>query len=184
MLRAFVAVDVSAAGPIIRIQNELASVAGWKPGEVKSVGSQNFHFSIIFLGDITESDESGIKSKLADLQFDAFDIVYQGVGGFPRHDAARVIWIGTDSEGAKKLSEIASKVLLTLSELGFTPDKPFSPHLTIFRVKGKPVNVARLVGKYGGPIATDRIDRVHLKRSELTPSGPIYSNVYTVVAGK
>ena len=185
MLRAFIAVDVLAKDPIARVQTELASAAGWSPREVKPVEPQNFHFTLIFLGEISDFDASEMQSKLAALRFDSFDITYAGIGGFPRHDAARVIWIGIDREGAKLLSEIAGKVVFAVSELGYKPDKPFSPHLTIFRVKTRqPTNIARLAEKYNDPLATDSIDRVHLKKSELTPSGPVYSNVYTVVAGK
>lgn len=185
LLRAFIAVDVLAKDPIARVQTEIASSAGWNPREVKAVDPQNFHFTLIFLGEISDSDASQIQSKLAELQFDAFDITYAGIGGFPRQDAARVIWIGIDREGAKSLSEIAGKVVFAVSEFGYKPDKPFSPHLTIFRVKARqPVNIARFVEKHNVPLGTDRIDRIHLKKSQLTPAGPVYSNVYTIVAWK
>ena len=184
-MRAFVAVDVSAIAPIAKVQNEISAAAGWSPRDVKPVEQQNFHFTLIFLGEITDSDVQAVESKLSALQFDAFDVAYSGIGGFPTPDAARIVWVGVDKEGSEKLSALASQAVSALAELGFKQDKPFSPHLTIFRVKAKhPVNIAGLRAKYGGPIAADRIDKVHLKKSQLTPAGPIYSNVYTVDARK
>jgi 2'-5' RNA ligase len=184
-LRAFVAIDVTAIEPIRKLQNEISSAAGWSPRDVKPVEAQNFHFTLIFLGEIEDSDVGRIESKLSALQFDAFDINYSGVGAFPNSRAARVIWVGVDAAGSEKLAALAGQVVSALAEMGFSPDKPFSPHLTIFRVKTRlPVNVESLTSKFTGIIASDHIDSVHLKKSQLTPAGPIYSNVYTVGAGK
>ena len=184
-MRAFLAVDVSAIAPIARVQNEISTAAGWSPRNVKPVESQNFHFTLIFLGEVTDSDVPKVESKLSLLQFDAFDVTYSGIGAFPTPGAARIVWVGIDKEGSEKLSALARQTAAALAELGFEQDKPFSPHLTIFRVKAKhPINVAGLSAKYGGYIAEDRVDKVQLKKSLLTPAGPIYSNVYTVDARK
>lgn len=183
-MRAFVAVDVSAIDQIAKLQNSIASSAGWGAAQVKPVEPQNFHFTLIFLGEITDADILNIKERLSRLQFEPVKISYVSIGAFPRAEAARLVWAGVDREGAQKLSELAQTVALSLAELGFRPDKPFSPHLTIFRVKGRqPLNMSSLVKRYNEHFADDIIDKVHLKKSELTPSGPIYSNVYTVEAG-
>ena len=184
-MRAFIAVDASAIDPIARLQNEIGSSAGWSNMDVKPVEPQNFHFTLIFLGEITYTDADRIQSKLSGLRFDAIEISYNGVGAFPRPDEARIVWVGVDSDGSKRLAELATKVASAVSELGFKPDKPFSAHLTIFRAKARrPVDITGIVRKYAGLSINDRIDKVQLKNSELTPSGPVYSNVYTVEAGK
>lgn len=185
MLRSFVAVDVSAIDPIRKVQNEISSAAGWSPRDVKPVEPQNFHFTLIFLGEVGDSDIGRVESKLSMLQFEAFDVNYSDVGAFPNAGAARIIWIGLDAESSKKLIALAGQVTSALAEIGFNPDKPFSPHLTIFRVKARhPVNIVSLGSRYRDVIASDHIDSLHLKKSQLTPDGPIYSNVYTVVARK
>jgi 2'-5' RNA ligase len=181
-LRAFIAVDVSAVAPIAKLQNEIASGTGWDKRDVKPVDPENFHFTLIFLGEIAEQDVSRIQSKLSGLKFETIEVSYVGVGAFPRAEAARVVWVGVDKEGSQKLSELAGKTVSLLAELGLKPDKPFSSHLTLFRAKGRPVNASEITKTHNTIIAKDRIDKVHLKKSELTPSGPIYSNVYTVQA--
>ncbi|MGI0037290.1 MAG: RNA 2',3'-cyclic phosphodiesterase [Nitrososphaera sp.] len=185
LLRSFIAVDVSAIDPITRLQDEIWSAAKWSNKDVKPVQSQNFHFTLIFLGEISDPDVDRIQSKLSGLRFEAIDLSYDGLGAFPRPDAARIVWVGVDREGSQKLSGIAGKVTAAVSELGFKPDKPFSPHLTIFRVKARqPIDISGLAKRYGELAISDRIDKVHLKKSELTPAGPVYSNIYTVEAGK
>jgi 2'-5' RNA ligase len=94
-----------------------------------------------------------------------------------------VVWVGVDGEGGKKLEALAQQVVASLEKSGFKPDRPFSPHLTIFRAKNRHVQVD--VEKYAGrTFGTETIDRVHLKKSDLAPSGPTYSNVYTASAVK
>ena len=96
-----------------------------------------------------------------------------------------MVWVGVDPEGAQKLTGLANDVVSTMSQLGFKADKPFSAHMTLLRAKGKPISASYISSKYQGrTFGSDRIDKVHLKKSELTPSGPIYSNVYTVEAKK
>lgn len=183
-MRTFIAVDVSAAA-IARLQNEIMSAAGWSPRDVKPVEAQNFHFTLIFLGEKIDSDVAKIKDKMAQVQFEPFTLTYTGVGAFPKPMAARVVWIGTDQEGGQKLVALASDVAAKMAELGFSADKPFSPHMTIFRAKGRPVQIGDISTKYQDrTFGTDLVDRMHLKKSDLSPSGPTYSNIYTVEAKK
>jgi 2'-5' RNA ligase len=185
-MRAFVAADVTSVAAISKFQQELADFAGWNSREVKPIEPQNLHFTLMFLGEITESGASNISSKVAQIHFQGFDLRYLGVGAFPSASSARVIWAGLDTESGDQLTALATKVVSSISDLGFTPDKPFSPHLTIFRVKrGSPLNITPVIRNHSlTQIGTDRIERIHLKKSELMPSGPVYSNVYTVEADK
>jgi RNA 2',3'-cyclic 3'-phosphodiesterase len=184
-MRTFIAVDVESRDAIGRLQNEISSSTGWKPREVKPVEQQNFHFTLIFLGEITDIDAGRIKEKMREVKFEPFTLTYQKVGAFPRPDAAKVIWIGVDPAGGQKLVALANDVISKMAELNFHADKPFSPHMTIFRVKAGPVSIGNISAKYEGKtFGSDLIERVHLKKSDLTPSGPVYSNIYTVEAKK
>jgi 2'-5' RNA ligase len=180
-VRAFVAVDAPGS-EIADLQQEMMSSSGWSPREVKPVEPDNFHFTLIFLGEIAGGQQAEkVKEKLAGVKFEPFPITYTGVGAFPKASNARIIWVGLDREGADKLQALAGQVVARMAEAGFAPDKPFSPHLTIFRAKNR--HVAVDVAKYAGKtFGTSIVDRVHLKKSDLSPSGPTYSNIYTVSA--
>ena len=186
-MRAFIAVDIS-SDAIVKLQKEIISTAGWNLKDVKPVESQNFHFTLIFLGEIRDEDDdiSKIKEVMQKgLSFGPFTITYTGIGAFPKPAYARVIWVGVDSEGAQKLTSLANDVVSTMSQLGFKADKPFSAHMTLLRAKGRPISASNISSQYHGrTFGSDRIDKVHLKKSELTSSGPVYSNVYTVEAKK
>ena len=180
-MRAFIAVDAPSEA-MSDLQREIASSAGWNPKDVKPVEPENFHFTLIFLGEI--SDPDAVKAALSDLRFEPFTITYTGVGAFPKPSNARVVWVGVDQQGGQKLSSLAGDVVSKMVGLGFSQDKPFSPHLTIFRARGGR-QAALDVSKYSGrTFGSSTIDRVHLKKSELTPAGPVYSNIYTKDAKK
>ena len=186
-MRAFIAVDVS-SDAIVKLRDEILSTAGWNLKDVKPIESHNLHFTLIFLGEIRDEDDdiSKIKEVMQKgLSFEPFTITYTGIGAFPNPAYARVIWVGVDSDGAQKLTSLANDVVSTMSQLGFKADKPFSAHMTLLRAKGRPLSARNISSKYQErTFGSDRIDKVHLKKSELTPSGPIYSNVYTIEAKK
>lgn len=179
-MRAFIAVDAT-SGAISDLQSEM--MQGFNTRDVRPVDARNFHFTLIFLGETGDLQVEKVKERLAGVRFEPFPITYEGVGAFPTPRNARVIWVGVDKEGTAKLQALANQVVEKMAEAGFRPDKPFSPHLTIFRAKNRHVRVN--TEKYAGKtFGTDTIDRVHLKKSDLSPSGPAYSNVYTVTAAK
>jgi RNA 2',3'-cyclic 3'-phosphodiesterase len=183
-MRGFIAVDVLDVA-IVKLQNDILSAAEWNPRDVKPVEPHNFHFTVIFLGEISDQDVGRIKEMLAGFQFEPFTITYAGIGAFPNPAHARVVWVGLDSGGAQKLTALANDIIAKMSELGFKADKPFSAHLTLLRARGRPVSTSYISSKYQGrTFGSDRIDKVHLKKSELRSSGPVYSNVYSVEAKK
>ncbi|HEY8139866.1 MAG TPA: RNA 2',3'-cyclic phosphodiesterase [Nitrososphaera sp.] len=185
-MRAFVAVDAPGSAALVSLQTEIISATGWNQRDAKPVEAQNFHFTMIFLGEITDADRARVESGLASVNFEPFPLSYSKVGAFPRLDAARIVWAGVDEAAGRRLAHLAEKVHSALSPAGFKPDKPFSPHLTIFRIKtDRRADITAISRKYeAGRIAGGMIDSVHLKMSELKSSGPVYSNVYTVGAKK
>lgn len=185
-MRAFIAIDVS-SDSMVKLQNEIITTSGWNSKDVKLVEPHNFHFTLIFLGEISDNDIDRIKEKLTGFQFEPFTVTYTEIGAFPKPSHARVVWIGVDSEGVQKLTALANDIIAKMSELGFKSDKPFSPHMTILRSRIKPVSASHIISssKYQGrTFGSDRIQKVHLKKSDLTPSGPVYSNVHTVEVKK
>ena len=183
-MRTFVAVDASSVA-ISNLQREIMSEEGGISRNIKPTGAQNLHFTLIFLGEISDEDAGRIKSKLAEIRFEPFPLTYAGIGAFPRPSAARLVWIGVDQNGRQNLITLASDVIAKMAELKFQIDKPFSPHMTLFRVRGRPIDISEIVTRFHGRIfGSDIVDRIHLKQSTLSPHGPTYSNIYTVEAKK
>jgi 2'-5' RNA ligase len=182
--RIFIAVDVLGKDNIEKLQRKILISSGWNTQLLKPVSKENFHFTLIFLGEVNVKTIDKIKTALSEMSFEPIKITYTGIGGFPASNAARVIWLGVDEEGGRKLVSLAKKVRSKMEEIGFKPDKPFTPHMTLFRIKTGRLKIAsQLLLEYNSmTFGSEIIDKVHLKRSDLTSIGSIYTDILTVNA--
>jgi len=179
MMRVFVAIEITneaLINSIRKFQNELEI-------EAKPVEPQNFHFTLQFLGEISQDMLIKITKSLEKIEFSSFDIVLKGTGVFPKPSFPRVIWIGSDEKGGDLLIQLSKKVAKALEPLGFFQDKPFKPHITVFRIKKKIGDVSKeLENKKMINFGMQHVSNIKLKKSELTSSGPIYSDLIEVKA--
>ncbi|MEM2339473.1 MAG: RNA 2',3'-cyclic phosphodiesterase, partial [Nitrososphaerales archaeon] len=109
-------------------------------------------------------------------------VTYKGIGVFPNLRHISVIWIGVDEKSKEKLYEVVKQVDELLIGFGHKDDKPFQPHITISRVrsnknKDRLLNVIMNYQDY--VFGNDILTSLKLKKSELTPKGPIYTDLYT-----
>lgn len=151
--------------------------------KAKPVSLNNIHFTLLFLGEISEYMSEKIQDTLNSIKFEAFDVKFQGVGAFPKPSFPRVIWVGTDKAGGENLKKLALQIEGALSTLGFRSDKPFRPHVTIFRIKNKIGNISDKLKRYNSvEFGSQRISEIKFKQSTLTPSGPNYSDLQVIKA--
>ncbi len=148
--------------------------------DLKLVEPENIHMTVRFLGDITLNMADKVFEEMKKVEFTPFDVQIRGVGVFPSLSNPRVVWAGI-SKGADQLRNVFSQLEPRLQSLGFTPDpKGFSPHLTIARVRSAThkAELAEFIQKNAEfNFGTVKAEYLRLKRSELTPKGPIYSTL-------
>jgi len=178
--RGFIAIDIPTNKQLLEVENEIKNTGA----DLKLVEPENIHVTLKFLGDTYEEKideiEDIIKNSVKNIK--PFNIKLKGSGVFPNKNYMKVIWIGL--ENAELIAEIAKKIDKQLESLGFEPEKRgFSAHLTIARVKS-PRNkekLLKIIEKYKDvEFATIDINSVKLKKSDLTPKGPIYTNLREV----
>ncbi len=178
-MRTFVAVEINndeVLESIKKIQSDLDLRA-------KPVALENIHFTLLFLGEISEQISFKVQEALSSIKFIEFDVEFQGIGAFPKVSQPRVIWVGTDEKGGEQLCNLASQVESALSPLGFQRDKPFRSHVTIFRIKNKVRNVSDKLTKFSSEkFGIQRVSEIKFKQSVLTPEGPNYSDLQVIKA--
>lgn len=178
-MRTFVAVEITnthVLDSIRKLQSELKISA-------KPVDAQNMHFTLMFLGEVTDATAQSIQNQLKTVEFEPFDISFEGVGAFPKFNFPRVIWVGTDKEGGTKLVSLAKQIEEKLAPLGFRSDKPFRPHATIFRVKNRVGDITDELSRYSdAKFGVQRVSEIKFKKSTLTTNGPIYSDLGVIPA--
>ena len=178
-MRTFVAIEVNnkdVLNSIHKIQTELNIKA--KPVEL-----HNMHFTVQFLGEVSEEMIKKISDTLSGIEFSAFSITFASIGVFPKPNSPRVIWIGV-TDGINKLEKLAEMIRSKLSYIGFSPDKKFRPHVTIYRVKNKIEDLPSKLEKFSScSFGKQLVSEIKLKKSELSNLGSIYTDLL-VVKGK
>jgi len=121
---------------------------------------------------------------ISGVDFEPFRVEFVGLGAFPSLRRPRVVWVGI-SDGVEELAKIFGQLEPELFGMGFRPEsRGFSPHVTLARALARVRsgrNRQRLVDEvtahadeaYGG----FEVQHIRLKKSVLTPRGPIYSTV-------
>jgi len=178
-MRTFVAVEIQNSkvlDSITTLQSELKVKA-------RPVSKENMHFTLLFLGEIADEIAPKIMEALGSITFSPIQVNFGGVGAFPNSRFPRVIWVGVDETASQNLVKLAEQVEEKLGPLGFKSDKPFKPHLTIFRIKNKIGDISNELDKLKTiQLGRDTITELKFKKSILTPSGPIYSDLQVVKA--
>ena len=178
--RGFIAIDIGAFPKLIELEKEIKSTGA----NVKLVEPNNVHITLKFLGDTEETKIDEIENiiKKSVEETTPFDIQLIGTGVFPNPGYIKVIWIGIKQ--GEQIGTIADKIDEQLIKLGFEREKRrFSSHLTIARVKTaeNKEKLLQVIEKYRDTeFMSIKVDTVRLKKSELTPKGPIYTTLKEV----
>ena len=172
-MRAFVAVF-----PPLEVRREALSWAKRRSSDdrMRWTRPENVHLTLKFLGDVEAEAFSSIRAALGEVcaQHVPFDAALAELGAFPSARRAKTLWIGA-GEGSDRLRSLAADVDDALAPLGFEREKrPYVPHLTSGRVRGRPLNFDLASGAGGMRF---RVERVELMESTLAAEGATYRTV-------
>ncbi|MGQ9646471.1 MAG: RNA 2',3'-cyclic phosphodiesterase [Thermodesulfobacteriota bacterium] len=180
MIRSFLAIELPEAirRKIEEVQRELRL----SHADVRWVSPENIHLTLKFFGNI---DESRIDPIVRSLEgpieaTSPFSLSTHGMGAFPHLKKPRVIWMGLQ-EGKQDLVALQRQIDGELMKIGFEPEgRDFHPHLTLGRVRSNR-GIDELIGRmerYREEGFGDfGVERITLFKSDLKPSGPIYTRL-------
>jgi len=185
LLRTFIAVDIP---PTIQksIQHNVDDLRKSIGDCVRWVPAHNIHLTLKFLGDVSSANVDLLTQMLRDEadSCPAFDISVGGLGSFPNSKRARVLFIGIQAPA--ELEALQRGIESTCTRLGYESDpRPFSPHLTIGRVKdhiaaSDQQRIRKTLEEIKiDSLGTARVDSVHLYKSELKPGGSVYTKLFS-----
>lgn len=175
--RGFIAIEIPATPPIIEFEKTIIETGA----DVKLVEPKNIHLTLKFLGDSDENQigtiEGIIKESVTNIT--PFPITLKGTGVFPNEKYLKVIWIGIINGNI--LEKIANSLDEKLVALGFKKEQhSYSAHLTIGRVrtaKNKERLLTVIKSHNNIEFLQQEIRAVTLKKSDLKPTGPIYTTL-------
>ncbi|NDJ33589.1 MAG: RNA 2',3'-cyclic phosphodiesterase [Chloroflexi bacterium] len=149
------------------------------------VRAESIHLTVKFLGDTPTERIPEIEGMLleAAARSTPHSVTLKGLGVFPNLQRPRVLWGGLHGE----LEPLHALHKAVCARLGWEK-RPFTPHLTLARIKSRKAGqqAADLVrsGAYSGAIATWHINSVSLMRSDLQPTGAVYTCLRSFPLGK
>jgi 2'-5' RNA ligase len=179
MVRCFVAIEcnnLDVKNEITIVQRALESSGA----KLKSVESENLHITLKFLGEIMQHKLDEAIEIVNNISFTPFKAKIEEVGVFPNLRRPATIWAGV-TEGVSEVTIIFDELDQKLSKIGFERERRrFRPHLTICRIRSG-TNRTQLIDELlrvkDQVFGEIEVDKVVLKKSVLTPSGPIYTTL-------
>ncbi len=162
-----------------KIVGSLEQVKKKFPG-IKWVGKNALHITVQFLGDIDEEERKSCIELLEDPSLERTPISarYGGVGRFPHAGRPRVFYcmIHKGYEECVALYNVVSSLLPSSIK---TDTKPFTPHITLGRVKRgvKPPYRDEVEPFFDDVKGEFQIERIVLFESILKPQGAEYREV-------
>jgi 2'-5' RNA ligase len=181
--RVFVAADIYRKNEIQKVQRDLLTFLNLENKDLKLVRPENFHFTLVFFGEVHDSIIDKIVTKISEIEFESFEINFGMIGAFPNNNQARVVWIGLDEKTKDVFYRLSVLVMSKLKELDLKLEKEIEkeiiPHITLFRTKKVSLSL-KLPGVKSNFSISDKIDTISVKKSMARPQGPIYENIITV----
>jgi 2'-5' RNA ligase len=180
LIRSFLAIEIprTILKKIEEVQEDLKS----SRADVRWVSPEKIHLTLKFFGNIDESKiDPIVKSIEGPIRINPpFSLKVRGVGAFPYLKNPRVIWMGLVN-GKEVLVSFQKQLERELEKIGFEPEeRPFHPHLTLGRMKsgkGREELTGRIERYKEEEFGNFQVERIVLFKSDLKPTGPIYTSL-------
>lgn len=175
-MRLFTALDLPAdvIANLKQLLDNLRPTArvNWSPPE-------NLHITTKFIGQWPEERLDELQTALSALEPRAAVPVHiRKVGFFPNPHSPRVFWCGIEAPGLEQLAAATDRATAALGIASET--RPFSPHLTLARIKER-LDLQPLRETIAGLPSLDfgqfSVDRFFLYLSRLRPTGSVYTKL-------
>jgi RNA 2',3'-cyclic 3'-phosphodiesterase len=179
-MRLFIAIPLSAElrVELIALQREFRRF----PLEATWVREAGFHLTLKFLGEVEPTRILPIVSCIIEMahHYHPFELMLSGVGVFPHESHPRVLWVGIQDQTGG-LAQLQRALEERLTQIGYgTEERPFTPHLTLARLKHVPRRGEFIACVYRHREVTLghlQVDHLELLESQLHPGGARYSTI-------
>ena len=178
MIRSFLAIELpkTLLKKIEEVQEDLKA----SHADVRWVNPEKIHLTLKFFGNIEEPRIDTMMDSIREIvcRTPSFLLKVRGMGAFPHPKNPRVVWTGLE-DGRGVIQPFQREIELAFEKIGFEPEKRhFQPHLTLGRVnssRGREELMGKIEKYKEQEFGDLEVSRVILFKSDLRPSGPIYT---------
>lgn len=155
---------------------------------VKCVSPDGIHLTLKFLGNVPTQKVADITRVMeqASQGVNPFQLQLIEVGAFPNMRRPRVVWVGIKGD-VDKLIGWQQRLDNGLVPLGFAKEaRPFTPHLTLARLRencspGDTLQFGEMLTSSHVEVDYNfTVNSLNLMRSQLLPTGAVYSQLAEV----
>lgn len=182
-MRIFIAINLSksARKEISKLLKELQR-KHWK---VKWEKAEKLHITLAFMGKIEQQEISKIKKVCQNSikNIHPFTLKFKGLGCFPDYQWPRIVWLGTIGD-LKNLALLQKNLYKELEKASFNiKKKPFSPHITLGRVKKARSGERREIGRQLKALqkldfkSKIKVNKITIYQSILSRTGSAYKKL-------
>jgi 2'-5' RNA ligase len=184
-IRSFIAIPLSVE--VRRTAVRLIERLRQEGDGIKWVPTDNLHLTLKFLGEVDNTGVPALCDRLHRVaeQYEPFELVFLGTGGFPDTERPRVLWAGVQDDSGS-LCQMVAQLESELAQLGFKPEpRDYRPHLTLGRTRSGSRRasadvVARIQAESKARLGKFQVDRLQLYASFLDKGGPTYQVMDTI----
>lgn len=151
--------------------------------DVRWVRAEGIHLTVVFMGDIQESDISPVGEQISGVcsRYGPFSISLKSMGCFPNSRNPRVLWVGVEGD-LERMSRFRNEIQRKLVSFGIQEEKrDFRPHLTLGRFKKPGKNAAeteKLLLNYKGLTSPAcSLKEFIFFKSDLRAGGAVYTKM-------
>jgi 2'-5' RNA ligase len=186
-IRCFVAIELpeELKLELAKLQSQLKAASR---ASVKWVDTKGIHLTLKFLGNVEPKRIPTIVGAVAQASrgITPFRLELAGTGVFPGQKQPRVAWVGLKGD-VQTVVRLQEQLEAALVALGFLSEaRSFTPHITLGRVRpegqsAEKQNLAQaiILTRFEAATPLD-VKAVSLIKSQLTPSGAIYTRLAEV----
>jgi len=143
--------------------------------------NDQYHLTLQFYSDLAESEVNKVIDELEHIPVEPFSLSLVGTGVIPANKPkkTRVLYVDTQL-GTTNLQHLVNILRTKLRQLGLEVEsRTYLPHLTVARIKHgrdrEQVHESWMRSTFDA--LEVKIDRIYLIESQLTPEGPIYTDL-------
>jgi 2'-5' RNA ligase len=201
MIRAFIAIELpdGLRGQIAQVQRELQGrlTREAPAARLAWVKPPSMHLTLKFLGEIDERRVEALRDAIAQAVRgrEPFEVPLARIGAFPRPQEPRSLWIGAPDawergDDAQRLAALVRAIEEACAADGVPRGpRPFTPHLTLARVKAGERHVGRALAATGAldrPLALEplAVTTLSFMKSQLNSDGAVHTRLWDLPLGR
>ncbi|PJZ61129.1 RNA 2',3'-cyclic phosphodiesterase [Leptospira adleri] len=157
------------------VKEQLTSICYGLP-DVKWVAEENFHITLVFLGEQNFEDVDRISEFCSKISISDFDLELHSVSFFGKQKSPSILFAGVERNPA--LIQLQKALDSGLRKRGFSPERQdYHPHVTIGRFKNARAEKISIYLEEFSNFSSSRfsVSEFHIYSSKSSADGPIYT---------